>query len=60
MKVATWLILFDSLWDDGVGEIENVPYLIPGANTKDWTNLLRHDYDEVDRMYTESETIGGA
>lgn len=56
MNLSTWEILLDSLWDwDG-----EVPYQIPGPNLPEWLGVIEHDYEDVDRIYVDAETIGGA
>lgn len=47
-----WAVLLSALWDDSDG-------MVKGQDVNEWLGLAVHDYDAVDRMYVEAETIGG-
>lgn len=47
----TWTVLLVSLWD---GNRE-----LPGPTMHEWLPFVVHDWDEVDSLYLEGETIGG-
>ncbi len=34
-------------------------YPLPGVDLAEWRALHHHDYDDVDRLYVDHETIGG-
>lgn len=52
--------LFPSLWDWGPGMVcPSVPFLVKGVDLNEWGSLVLADYDEVDRLYIDHETIGG-
>lgn len=55
MSVSEWSNLIDSLWDEG----RELCHMIPGASLGEWLSLVQHDYDEVDRLYLDHDTIGG-
>lgn len=49
-----YTLLLDWIWDwDGVGYVR-----VPGADLQEWLALVQSDWDDVDRLYTEYETIG--
>jgi hypothetical protein len=57
---SSWFALFDSLWywlkkDEGSGRAQ----LVNGVCIEEWIRLWEHDWDEVDRLLLEYETIGG-
>jgi hypothetical protein len=56
MSVSDWSNLIDSLFDCGEGGLS---FLLPGSDLGEWLCLIQHDYDEVDRLYLDYETIGG-
>ena len=56
MTFDEWSILFNSLhvrgcWDEDTW--------LPGSDIWEWYGLREHDYDAVDRMLIDGETIGG-
>ncbi|MDE2095779.1 MAG: hypothetical protein KGL39_00860 [Patescibacteria group bacterium] len=60
MKMDVWSVLISSLHDWGPGQYaEEVPHQLPGVNLQEWHGLIHHDYDFVDHMMIDSETIGG-
>lgn len=48
-------LVWHSLWDDGHNVVERVP----GTCVIECLSYVRHDYDDVDRIYIDHETIGG-
>lgn len=60
MSISAWHTIFSCLWDWGRGEVgEEIPYQLPGSDTNEWIDLMTNDYDTVDRMMIDGETIGG-
>ena len=60
MNRDVWNVLFSSLWDWGGNRTGyGVPKLVVGNSTVEWSLLMQYDYDWVDRMYIDVETIGG-
>lgn len=61
VKLATWMDLLSSLWDEGKGPRkgtkENHP--LPGVDLDEWMSYIRTDFDEIDREMIDSEGIGG-
>lgn len=47
--------IVNCLFDQGQGWRQHE---IPGQSLREWMGLLEHDYDEVDRLLIEHETIG--
>ncbi len=43
------------MWDEGIGEF----YRLPGSCLVEWTDLVESDYNDIDRIYIDLETIGG-
>lgn len=55
-----WTPLFSCLFDTGRGVVfAFIPYLVPGVDLKEWLSLSNQDYDDVDRLYIDGDTIGG-
>ena len=50
-----WDVLWDTLWDEGHRSVERVP----GTCIVECLTYVRHDYDWVDAIYIDHETIGG-
>ena len=46
---------WESLWDEGRRTVVRVP----GTCVVECLAYVRHDYDDVDRIYIDHETIGG-
>lgn len=55
LSSTQWETLVDTLWDWGEGEVQKVP----GVCLVEFINLAQHDYDDIDRLYIQHETIGG-
>lgn len=55
MLFETYLVLACSLFDWGHGPGAE---LIPGGSVFNLFNLLQHDWDEVDSLYLDHETMG--
>lgn len=55
MPGSSWEALLSSLYDVGRDGGE----FVPGVCVREWVELLRHDYDAVDMMYLDSDTLGG-
>lgn len=53
--LQAWSNLLNSLWDWD-GEYNR---RLPCQSTYEWLMYVQHDYDEIDRMYVDSESIGG-
>lgn len=50
-----WDVFTLSLYDDWNGRARRVP----GVCLHEWLSYVHHDYDCVDRLYIDAETIGG-
>lgn len=48
-------IVWDGLYDIGHGEVHRVP----GTCLRETLSFLYFDWDDVDRIYIDCETIGG-
>ena len=46
---SSWLPLWFSIFE---------PHRLAGQDPEEWLALMRHDYDEVDRMMIDAETQG--
>lgn len=55
MGIKVWSDLIGSLYDHSKDDA----HLLPGVNLYEWLELIRSDYDSVDRMLIDGETIGG-
>lgn len=53
MTIQTWSVLIESLW---TGEKPN--RMLPGVCLLEVLTYVQHDYDEVDRMLIDMETMG--
>lgn len=60
MNILSWSILIDSLWDAGRLR-RGVPdaHRLPGPSLPEWLGIVQKDFDEVDRLYLDSDTLGG-
>lgn len=50
--IEKWVPLMAALYDFGQP--------VPGTDAGELLSLVEHDYDDVDRMLLDFETIGGA
>ena len=56
MDYDKWVALvWHALWDDRHDSVVRVP----GTCVIETLAYVRHDYDEIDRLYIDHETIGG-
>ena len=51
-----WSVLLESIWDQS---IHGKKHLVRGQNLEEWCSLSQHDYDSIDKMLIDIETIGG-
>jgi len=54
-SLGTWMELLPSLydWDGKVG------HELIGSDLNEWLELIRHDYDAIDRFYLDFDIIAG-
>ena len=52
--MTDWDTLVDCLYDRSERDI----HPLPGQNWLEWVLLSQHDYDDVDKMLMDYETIG--
>ena len=55
MCTETWTVLLCSIWDRG---FKGASGFLPGSDLSEWLCLIQSDYDEIDRIYVDAETIG--
>lgn len=52
-----WDLIIDIAYDKGNSHMSRK---LPGMDLGEWVRLIHCDYDWIDRLYIDSETIGGA
>jgi len=60
MTLPYYAALVAGLWDWGPGRCsEDTPRILPGACPREWAGYVGHDWDDVDRLLLDQETLGG-
>ncbi len=54
MTSEVWGVLLGSIFENG-----HIHDLVRGQSMHEWVQLVLSDYDDVDRLYIDFETIGG-